>query len=400
MLTRQFAALMMPMTAVLMATAPVLATEFIWTFQRVTQYPEPSSRIGVAMALGEGATFPTVFYEDDDQFDEQVVGDRLGPLGWNSHGLGFASMNPSYRTHVRTEVGQGGQTGVVWKGDTTIHFAQSTGTVWQTSTLETGYPGHALSAPDMTYRPDGDAVVAYSDTRLRTALRRNGGWEVDTPLTPSGEPIDAQYVTVAVDSQSRLGCAYYAPGSASIAFAYQDPVLSTWSTSTAMSSSGPGFRHLSLAFDHNDAPGIAYLHASADVLHYAWFDIVSGTWMSEQIASNVVSGTVDLVFDSQGHPAMAFLGNDGVVHYATNQGTGWADVTLPISDPATQLNLTPLMLNDVSVALAFDDDDLPVISYFSQSGLLLAYDPILTPEPTAAVLMICLGSALLLRRRA
>ncbi len=384
----------------LAAASHTLGASITWTFQQIDDSPSVPGG-GLAMSIGEGSNFPKVFYEGSDSggLEGQLVGARLKPTGWKRSSLGFLTP-PQCASYVRSRPGQDGRVGAVWQNGTTVHFAQYAGQGWQSSTPTTSSL-RTIGAPDLAYMSGNRPVVAYSDMasasfRIRVAAYDGGQWDIDAPDTGDGLGINGRRVSMAVNSQDRIGVAYWGD-TTEINFAYEDPVAGTWNAVNVTSAS-LGLPYLSLAFGSNDLPGLAYLGISSHTLDYAWFDPVSGGWESETIATGVESESVDLVFSRQGHPGMAYVGADGAVHYRVNDGGGWADVILPLVDPVSGMNMAPV--SDSVAAVAFDNNDLPVISYFSvEAGLVMAYDPVTTPEPPSTLLLIAAWGALARRRR-
>ena len=193
-----------------------------------------------------------------------------------------------------------------------------------------------------------------------------------------------------MNSQDSLGLAYVDSGY--VNFAFKSTLSGTWIGAHVSEFADPD-THLSLTFGPNDEPGLAILRQ--DVLDYASFDIDSGEWQIDNIATGVTSERVNLLFDEEGNPAVAYVAGGSVV-YSFNDGGGWTDLLLPTGfDPDSELYVDPDYISDA--ALAFDAAGVPVIAYYGQEGLLLAYDPII-PEPSSALALL-LGLCALARRR-
>ena len=172
-------------------------------------------------------------------------------------------------------------------------------------------------------------------------------------------------------------------------FAFKSPSWGNWNSApTGLEEAD----NLSLAFGPNDETGIAAVDDGE--LSVASFDPVAGGWVSELLDTGLQSARVNLVYNSLGQPALSYVAEDGLLHYRINEGSGWLDYILADTDPL--LNVEAMTGTEAS--LAFDYDDVPVIAYYGQDGIMLAYDPIIVPEP-ASVLLLIVGSFVLRRTK-
>lgn len=380
--------------------AQAWGSDISWTFQQVDVGSAGSSPM-VSLGMRTGATWPTVFYTPSSS-SSSLVAAALTPVGWSKTTLD----TPGTPSFVRSAGGADGRLGAVWQSSQIsprIQFAQFTATGWQYSTVGTlpSTPSSSgANAPDMAYLPGNRPLVAYADmngSKIKVAVQNSTGWETETVgYTPSG-PSTGSYVTTAVNSQGDIGVAYLS-GSSTVVYAQKSLPGGAWNY-VSLTGLAQGARSLSLAYGPHDEVGLAVLGSNGG-LSYAHFDIQSGQWQTELLAtSTVTSPRVDLIFDAAGHPALAYVGTGekSAVHYWKNDGGGWADVMLPSGvDPTSNLNVTPMLGGDA--ALALDREGIPVLSYYTSNGLVLAYDPIVTPEP-ATLLTLAAGVALISRRR-
>ncbi len=380
--------------ATLALASAAWADHFDWTFQQVD--PGGVQSMHVAMAMRTGATWPTVFH-DGSQYNlsDQVVASSLTPVGWLPTGLGGFNSPGSF---VRARPGQDGRVGAAFYSEYGIRFAQSSAGGWQSSVVAASTPPGSDFAPDVDYVSGNRPVVAYADAHsqnLHVSVYNGIGWETETVIPNFGGPqfSHGEGVSLAADSLDRLGLAYTASGG--VCFAFKNSLSGTWNGAQVCTTSTSDM-HLSLAFGPNDEPGLAMLDGNG-TLDYAWFNMQTGAWQVDNLATSVSSRRVNLAFDSTGNPALAYVDADGRLTYSINDGGGWTHTVLPSElDPESGLVVTPINYTDA--ALAFDAHNIPLIAYHSQqSGLLLAYDPTI-PEPTSAMALLAAVGALACRR--
>ncbi|MCE5268889.1 MAG: PEP-CTERM sorting domain-containing protein [Planctomycetaceae bacterium] len=141
------------------------------------------------------------------------------------------------------------------------------------------------------------------------------------------------------------------------------------------------------------------------------FDIPTGQWKQQILSSTIqVGGIPTIAADSKGGIGIAWvqenLGSQTwTLEYAYQGGdNNWIvrDVTSSVYNQYTSNweSLCPCQ----RVGLAFDDDNLPVISFAtgssSSGNLWLAYDPVSTPEPsTLALLAVGVAAAMYAKSR-
>lgn len=358
------------------------ASELSWTFQQIR--PSGGSNDHVALGMRVGSTWPTAFSSDNG-----LQATSLTPAGWaNSNLGGFSSQ------YMRSAAGQDGRVGVVWQDGADVWFAQSSRLGWQaTSVGFTNGVSGTDSTPSVDYLSANRPVVGYRDNTSLVVQAYDGlSWNVDR-ITEVEDPMGGTIsnggnrMSVAVDAIDRVGVAFL---DGDVVYAFKDVASSTWYGSRT----GISGDYLSLAYGPNNETGIAVLDNG--ILNYTYFDTQSGQWQSDLISSVVTSERVNLEFNRQGHPALAYVVGD-TVQYSINDGGGWATFSLPNgSDPDSGLDVTPTQYTDA--ALAFDAADIPVIGYYTYDGLTLAYDPLVTPEPVSLVLLL-IGAAMLGRRQ-
>ncbi len=392
---RQLSGLSAVLIVCALPAVPVAASQTVWNFQKaeVTGLPVASDT-AVALGMRTGATWPTVFYQT--QSVSQIVASSLTPAGW----LGSVVVTPptSGPVSLRSQAGPDGQVGVAWQMNNGLGMVQSSRYGWQSSSpgAITSPMPQGASAADLAYLASGRPVLAYADAG-QIQVRVNDGltWNDDVVDVQSGGG-SKSYASVAVNSQDRLGVAYADSGV--VRFATRDIATGQWYGAEVRGGFSPvPTTRVSIEFGLNDRVGIGVLDAGG--VSVSSFDIQAGEWDTSWLAGGV-SSMSSLVYNSLGQPALAYI-KPGVsnleVHYAIYDTGGWVDSVLPAGvDPVTGLDVTPIAPN-ASVALAFDAEDLPVIAYKAQSALVLAYDPVIVPEPLSLLLLL-LGWGLVRRR--
>ncbi len=339
------------------------------------------------LAMKTGAAWPVIFGISPGS---GVVACSLKPVGWVPSSLGSL---PAY-SGIKAEAAGNGQVAAAWSTGSIIEFAQSSSDGW----LRKSFQRSSLSedTPDVAFLASSDPVLAYSESSRMTLQTYSGsGWDrvqINTLIDPmTGQPINptALRVSVAVESQGDV-CLAFAEHN-NIGFAFRDSATGTWYGKPISSlPQWSDIRDISLAFGLNDKVGMAFRDGN-NRLFYSSYDPSSGIWLTELVVSEVQSEHINLVFDQLGNPAFAYV-KQGVVHYATEIGIGWAHY------PLTTYNYIPTPNSDA--ALAFDTNNLPVIAYNCSSGrMILAYDPPLTPEPTSSLLLIAGAIMMTCRRR-
>lgn len=379
--------------AVLTLAGQSSATNITWDFQRVATGTSSPGFVSLGMRTGD--TWPTVFYDRSGGFKAA----SLTPVGWTETALAPMAGNA---TMARAHAGSDGRVGVVWAATSyELRFAQSSRIGWSSSSAGTAMSSYYAGGPDFAYLSNNRPVVAYmgnAGTTKGLIFSAYDGLNWNTDLIDSvmvgGQPRrGGEAPSIAVDSQDRIGLALRS--GSEVIFATKDPGQGTWygsSLGTTFPSSSNTM--LSLAYGPNDNAAVAV--KSGNTLLVSQFDIQSGGWLTEQLSTTVSSQRVNLVFDSQGHPAVAYVGTDGSIHYRIDTGECWEDITLPRgTDPVTGLPVDAYSTSDA--ALAFDRFDNPVIAYTGSNGVMLAYDPVV-PEPVS-LLMLCAGLAILRPRR-
>ena len=150
-----------------------------------------------------------------------------------------------------------------------------------------------------------------------------------------------------------------------------------------------------LALTANDVPVFAYVD-DYNGLSVCSYDIKTNSWLNNQIENDF--GGQDkysyvLDSDSKGGVGLAYVAGE-YLKYQYFDGASWSSAEV-LANAFNQWG---------TIGLDFDFEDNPVISYTGRNpddesyGLIVAYDPIVTPEPVTLALL-SLGGLLVSRRR-
>jgi hypothetical protein len=369
-----------------MVCSTALGDMVTWSFQQVDSNPRSSSN-QIALAMAAGARWPKVVYEKSlNGGSRYIAAASLKPTGWTSSYLSSTPL-ASAPSNLGTARSPDGHIGVVWRNGTSVQAALSNGGGWGVSTVGTMASAGSNYNASIAYGPDNQPVVAYTDTTgLHVNTFTGGQWDHNVAATGS-----LAVASVAMDSLGQAQLVYRrGPGSY---YSVRSTDKTTWMTTSLPPSAAYRVMSYSLALGPNDEPAFTYLHGST--LEFGVFDLTSGKWQMQTLATDVMSQRVNMVFDSQGRAGLAFVRNQSV-NVMLNDGGAWSTYVLPTgANPLGGFDRTP---NPTSEAcLAFDAMDVPVVAYYSPSGVMLAYDPVVSPEPTT--LLMLMGAGLVLVRK-
>jgi hypothetical protein len=166
----------------------------------------------------------------------------------------------------------------------------------------------------------------------------------------------------------------------------------------------PTPQSLDLALDSLGRPHIVGLQPTQTLVAYD-FDTISGQWKAQTLGTGIM-GTfgATIAADSKGGVGAAWVrynqSTGPQLMYSYKSGNNdWSSLVVTSSayDP---INKTSMSLSEMQgVGLAYDANDLAVISFTTlNGGIWLAYDPVTVPEPSLMLLLVSGGALVLLVR--
>jgi Putative metal-binding motif len=200
---------------------------------------------------------------------------------------------------------------------------------WKVETVLANYPAGELSRHyELTYLSDGTPYIAYSKPAgaLAVAYKTAKGWE-QTVVDAAGDP--GAYASIDVDSNDRLGVAYYAAETGDIRTALKEPG-GAWAVET-LDEQGDVGHDATMLFGYDDQ---AQVFCTAEngwyINHYSQQE--SGLWTFERGFDSPGSGSFDYGFAAKmnpvGFPIFAWTDWSSEPPYAKDYGydsfyVGW-----------------------------------------------------------------------------
>ncbi len=355
-----------------------------WNFQQTGFTAYSGAGPQTAVAMRDGRSWPVIFSENAER---KVQAYSLYPV-----------KNPSI-TSISTNWFQIG-TNLITDTDTGILSA---------ATSPDGRFGAALT---IIGNSNSAAVVGSSLTGFTGAMTgvqaidfdKDGNLVKGTlstlPVIQGVSP--GPLVDIAVSALGDVGAV-----DVSLRYYQNSPLMGGWGSidlKQALPTSSPVPQSLDLAIDSLGRPHIVGLQASQALVAYD-FDTVSGQWKAQSLGTGIM-GTygATIAADSKGGVGAAWVrynqSTGAQLMYSYKSGNNdWSSlvVTSMAYNPTTKYSEALSQIQ--GVGLAFDANDLPVISFTATNGgIWLAYDPVAVPEPTVMLLLASGGALVLLFR--
>lgn len=328
-----------------------------------------------AIAMRSGNTWPVVAYSQSS-----ISGTALmTPVGWQS---GYNAVSNSIKAAT--------------SNDGTIGFASSGGSVsllnsngWSVSNF--GAQTDINVRPSLAFNSNGTPAVLHNDNlgehKLKVSIFNGIGWLNDTVGNSQFQSFNSQRFAMSYDSYNQMNIAF-ANGPELMAGLKGSFTGYRWDIATIKTN--VNIDDIDMAMGKGDVPFVLY--RSSQNLFYASYDRQSNEWVTGLLDSvSNRSGHFSVASDSLGGVGVAYVGMDNSVKFAYNSGIGGWEI-----DSAIAISKT-----DSDVGLAFDAENLPVITYSNDTdgNLWLAYDPIVVPEPLTITLLLAGSFALVVRKK-
>ena len=327
----------------------------IWHYTTIN----PSMFDNSAVALRNGNVWPTVVAGNNaTQAYVQT------PIGW----LDGPSV-PMVGTYIRADSSSDGQ--VAFSNYNSVVTLDSSG--WGT---------HGIGGSDIAFDNNGHISVVIG-TKVKTF---NGlswdelDWNEQTPIAGRALAYDSyNQINVVCRDDQRLYLALYGTLTSN-----------NWIFDTIYSHTN-NIILTDVALTCNDIPVIAYTD-SLDSLYINSYDIHSDSWQNAFISDVDYNSSFVLDSDSKGGIGLAYVSGQ-YLNYKYFDGVSWSN-----SDILAEASALG------TIGLDFDYEDNPVVSFTgvnpedNTTGLIIAYDPVVTPEPVT-ISILSLGGLLIARRR-
>jgi hypothetical protein len=347
---------------------------FTWSFQ-TTSLNAPSSNTNLAMMMRNGLAWPLVVTDYSSPTgggygSSSSLFPTTGPVGaptagshWQNIGSGFFSTTPNRLRSASSPDGR-------------VAFAASDfsgGLGGRVSSVSGGWGALPAGTKAVAFDANGTLYTATN-----TAVSGVGGY--------SGQTI----VDMAVSPNGEVGVV-----SSDMKFWQYSAWLGSWTSATLPT---VGTTPLSDSYDVEfDSFGRPHVIASASNTLVAWdFNTVTGNWSATTLAT-FSSGPVraTLAANTDGTVGTAWVDPAGSLVYAYKSDlNNWA------TSVVTSTGFTSGSIGQVGIS--YDYADLPVLAYrttASPYNVMVAYDPIVVPEPAGVALAAVAACALAARRR-
>ena len=325
---------------------------------------------GSALAMRNDYTWPTIV-----AFDSGITRSFVQtPVGWLD---GYTSSGQSNSGYVRAASDDNGNAAFITH-NSTIAISSEGWTVLGNSNRE-------IYNHDVAFNSDGQISVLNE----QSVSTFNGiGWSSSSWW--NGQYDGLLGAALAYDSYGQANVVGYANGS--LYYAMQGSLTGgNWIVDVESPIADNVDGAIDFTLTNNDVPVVAYVEDNQH-LAVSFYDIKTADWSSSIISDMHSYDSFVIDSDSKGGVGLAYITND-YLHYQYFEGTGWSY--------ADELAVA---YSEGTIGLDFDYKDNPVISYSGvnpdngSQGLIVAYDPIVTPEPVT-VGLLSLGGLLVTRRR-
>jgi hypothetical protein len=343
-----------------MAQASDTTTSFFWQIQD-TGF---SGNEDTVVALRNGEAWPVIFKDNGDVYSLFATEGPNSGSNWHQIGTGLYSTPNRMRAATSPD------------GRVAILSSSPNPDCGVISTLPSGWASLPADTKAITFDSAGNLITADQTSVSSIA---------------AAPPVSTPIIDIALSVNGDVGIL-----EGNLSFHEYSPLLGVWQTQDLTQPQNGSFEvssgSASLAYDSLGRPHVVGINTNDSTVRTAGYDIQSGHWTTSVINQSLPGPGTDSKFleldvNDQGVLGTAFI-QDGDLYYAYKDvSAAWATDLVASSVDGVDL-----------VGIAFDYEDLPIISYSKNSRTYLAYDPIVVvPEP-ASVMMLLGMTALAFRR--
>jgi hypothetical protein len=367
---------LMGLIVTVLAVSPCVATEgslLNWNYQLTGFKGYPNSNgMQTAVALRDGQVWPVIFAENNNRYLQAYslypVQNPTTQLNW--HQIGTNLLQDPGPAALSAVTSSDGRVGAFLNIPSTSPM--SSAVVGGPS--PNGFGGAMTGVQAIAFDSQGNLIQGTQTTVPPIQGAPTVGPVVDIAVSPAGD-------LGVLDSQMK----YYQKMSMTGSWGYVNLAQAVTPPITSL-------QYTDLAIDSLGRPHVTGIQGNSLVA--LDFNITSGRWVSQVLGSSLepILGAT-LAADDQGRVAAAWVETtatganlkyackDGLDSWMTQTVTSTAGPYPPI------FQQTETLYSRQRVGLAFDANDLPLISFVGQSGnIWLAYDPV--PEPSILALLI------------
>jgi len=317
------------------------------------------------LAMRSGSTWPVIATPD--------VIISMTPVGWSP--VSYPGSNTKLSSATSS--------------DGTIGFSFGHGSVVTMDTSGISISSYGGSGRNsIAFDNNNNVAVLHSPANLTLARSYGGGWIQDDLGFVANGPFALE-----IDSYNQANVAYAESdgnNGSNLTYALKGTMTQNQWINDEIATGLVSVTAVEIAMMAGDSPVVAY--ADTNGLGCATYNILTDSWNTSNIAPlRTSNGGFSVASDSQGGVGIAYSSPDGL-KYMHNNGSGWDIDNVIIDAVSTDFG---------DVGLAFDAQDIPVISYTNSGGnLWLAYDPpSMVPEPASLALLLIGGFAIARKRK-
>lgn len=354
-----------------------------WYFQQVeTSWGESLGGGNTAIGMRSGHTWPVVMTEEGAA--------AMVPGGWvetseGIHSGGYIDAATSHDGQSMIFAGANGQ-------------IKTFGPSGWSQTFVPAHPSHYESRNSVAYTQQDNAAILYYSAQtdqVTLSTQSNGGW------SSSSLNRNAEGFALAYDSYNQANVVLSENGM--LVYGTKGVLTNnTWNFSEPFSQPLRVGDVLDLKLTANDIPYVAYTD-DMGYLSYATYNRIQGQWETGILDATInPSSNFCMASDPQGGIGVAYVTETHLgtrLGFAYTDGDGsWNTELLPnelfdeFGNPMDMIDIA----SDLSIGLAFDGENNPIISFSDYGNTWIAYDPV--PEP-ATCLLLLFGGLTALRSR-